>query len=112
MPAELPAKLYLEFPLSWAEHELSTGHALAAVDVLEQTDAAALSSEQTLAVRFLLAEALFAAGKHEQAVEQFDWLAQQAEEQTPKPEWLAAIALRRGELLVGTTISQRRDAGC
>ncbi len=100
VPAELPAKLYFELPLSWAEHELSNGHALAAVDVLEQTDAAALSSEQTLAVRFLLAEALFAAGKHEQAVEQFDWLAQQAEEQTPKPEWLAAIALRRGELLV------------
>ncbi|MCC7335736.1 MAG: tetratricopeptide repeat protein [Pirellulaceae bacterium] len=100
VPAELPAKLYFELPLSWAEHELSNGHALAAVDVLEQTDAAALSSEQALAVRFLLAEALFAAGKHEQAAEQFDWLAQQAEEQTPKPEWLAAIALRRGELLV------------
>lgn len=99
-PAELQAKLDFELPLAWAEYELSNGRALAAVDVLEQTDTTALSSEQTLAVKFLLAEALFAAGKHERAVEQFDWLAQQAKEQVPKPEWLAAIALRRGELLV------------
>lgn len=100
VPAELQAKLNFELPLAWAEHELSNDHAAVAVDILTQTDTTALSSEQTLAVRFLLAEALFAAGKHEQAGEQFDWLAQQAEEATPKPEWLAAIALRRAELLV------------
>ncbi|MEO8271671.1 MAG: tetratricopeptide repeat protein, partial [Aureliella sp.] len=86
--------------VAWAEYELSNGHAVVAVKVLRQVETAALSSEQALAVRFLLAEALFAAGKPELADEQFDWLTKQAEVLSPKPEWLAAVALRRGELLV------------
>ena len=97
---ELQAKLNFELPLAWAEYELTNGRAGGAVDVLNKVDSTTLTSEQTLAVRFLLAEALFAAGKHEQAEEQFEWLAKQAEELSPKPAWVAAIALRRGELLV------------
>ncbi len=97
---ELQAKLDFELPLAWAEYELSSGRASVAVDVLNKVDTARLASEQTLAVRFLLAEALFAAGKHELAEEQFDWLAKQADAMSPQPTWIAAIALRRGELLV------------
>ena len=99
-PAELMTRLKFELPLAWAEHELSSQRAVTAVEILNEANAAQLSPEQTLAVRFLLAEALFAAGHQTQANEQFDWLIAQAEATTPKPAWLAAIALRRGELLV------------
>lgn len=96
----LQTRLHFEVPLAWAEHELSQRRAATAVEILEQIDAAELSAEQTLTARFLLAEALFAAGRHAAADEQFQWLTEQAEGLSPKPTWLAAIALRRGELLV------------
>lgn len=99
---KLQTRLQFELPLSWAEHELSQGHAVSAVDILDRIDVAKLSTEQTLAVRFLLAEALFAAGRQTAAGEQFQWLTEQAAEISPKPTWLAAIVLRRGELLVRT----------
>lgn len=96
----LQTRLHFELPLAWSEQELSQGRATKAIEILERIDAADLSVEQTLAVRFLLAEALFAAGRHTAASEQFQWLTEQAAELSPKPTWLAAIALRRGELLV------------
>jgi len=98
--SEWTSELQFELPLAWAEHELSSGDALRAIGLLEQIDLAKLTADQQVAVRFLLAESLFAAGKHAAANEQFDWLTQQASGQSPQPAWLAAIALRRGELLV------------
>ena len=96
----LQTRLHFELPLAWAEQQMSQGRAAEAVEILKQTDSAHLSAEQTLAVRFLLAEALFASGSHAAAGRQFEWLTEQAAVQSPKPAWLAAIALRRGELLV------------
>lgn len=96
----LKTRLHFELPLGWAEQQLSQGRAAKAIEILKQIDDADLSAEQTVAVRFLLAEALFAAGRHTAASEQFEWLSEQAAELSPKPTWLAAIALRRGELLV------------
>lgn len=97
---KLQTRLRFELPLAWAEKELSEQRGPAAVEILQQIDTAELTAEQTIAVRFLLAEALFASGRHAAAGEQFQWLTEQAAERSPKPTWLAAIALRRGELLV------------
>ena len=98
----LQTRLHFELPLAWAEQQMSQGRAAEAVEILKQTDSAHLSAEQTLAVRFLLAEALFASGSHAAAGRQFEWLTEQAAVQSPKPAWLAAIALRRGELLANS----------
>ena len=100
LTAQLHTRQHFELPLTMAEQELSEGRAPRAIEILEQIDAEKLTSEQALAVRFLLAESLFAAGRHALANQQFQWLTEQAAELSPRPMWLAAIALRRGELLV------------
>ncbi len=99
---QLEEKLRFELPLAKAEHALSVGEAGAAVEILQTALTAQHESDQELALRFLLAEALFATGKSTAAAEQFQWLSEQAATQIPSPAWLAAVTLRRAELLVRT----------
>jgi len=100
VPAELRTKLELDLPLVWGEHALAQGEPRVAIAVLQRALEAKPEAEQELALRFLLAEALFAAGERLEAGEQFQWLAAQGDAAAIAPAWQAAVALRQAELLV------------
>lgn len=98
-------KLQFELPLVWAESAISRHEPKEAVEVLQAALAKVPTADQELPLRFLLAEAHFAAGDSLLATKQFDWLAQHAADQQSElqpvaPPWLAAVTLRRGELLI------------
>ncbi len=98
--SELEHKFHCELPLAWAEHAISTEQPQTAVEVLQTALANRHQVDRELALRFLLAEAYFAAGQPARASEQFQWLTNKAAESNPPPAWLAAVTLRRAELLV------------
>jgi tetratricopeptide (TPR) repeat protein len=100
VPQYLQTKLNLELPLAWGQHTIAQGQPRVAVQILKRALESNRLAEQELALRFLLAEALFAAGDRDAAAEQFQWLTAQAESQAAKPSWLASIMLRQAELLI------------
>jgi len=100
VPDELRTKLEFDLPLVWGEHAIAQGQPRVAVNVLQTALEAKPQAEQELALRFLLAEALFAAGERQAAGEQFQWLTARAEAASTAPAWQAAVTLRQAELLV------------
>ncbi len=95
----LQTTLQLELPIAWAESEISESNPQAAIQRLQQALDCSPSVEQELSLRFLLAEAHYAAGNREQALLEFGWLTDQGERLEELPPWLAAVILRRAELL-------------
>lgn len=93
-------KLHCDLPLAWAEHAISNNQPKVAVEVLQSTLSQSQGLDRELALRFLLAEAHFAAGQPTKAHEQFQWLVDHAEQSESAPPWLASVTLRRAELLV------------
>lgn len=96
----LEHKLHCDLPLTWAEHALAQNQPTVAVEVLQSALAYGHTNDRELSLRFLLAEAYFAAGKPTKAREQFLWLTAHAAQAESPPPWLASVTLRRAELLV------------
>lgn len=97
---DLAHRLHCDLPLAWAEHAISHNQPTVAIEVLQSALAQGQTNDRELSLRFLLAEAFFAAGKPTQAQEQFLWLTAQAAQFESPPPWLASVTLRRAELLV------------
>ncbi len=93
-------KLHCDLPLAWAEQAISNNQPKVAVEVLQSALSKSQGLDSELALRFLLAEAHFAAGQPIKAQEQFQWLVDQAVQFESAPAWLASVTLRRAELLV------------
>ncbi len=96
----LLSKLRFEMPLASAEHMLETGNSRAAISLLKAALESSPESDQVLSLRFLLAEAYFAEGDRAAATQEFEWLTEQGSRLPKSPAWLAAVKLRRAELLV------------
>jgi tetratricopeptide (TPR) repeat protein len=99
-PVELLDECQFRFPLAWAQHALAAGEAATSVVILKEAMQHELAQQQQVAMQFLLAEALLAAGKREAARQAFDELAKSSIDEANFPEWQATVDLRRSELLI------------
>jgi tetratricopeptide (TPR) repeat protein len=88
--------------MGWARYESQRGDNQHTIQLASELLCEALSLEQQVAVRFLLAEANFQERRWEESEGHFEWLAEVADGSLANAPWQATIALRRAEMLVAT----------
>ena len=95
--------LNCRFRLLWSELELAQGHAERSLEVLPSNEQLKqLDSTQQIAVRFSRAEAASQTGRNTLALDELNWLNEQASQSPEEPNWATTVMLRRCELLLKT----------